>query len=148
MATDDAELKADVTSERTGVTTMEAGVGETDVVGGLDENVAGALTYLLGFITGLVFYLLEDDNEFVRFHAVQSMMVFGGIIALSIGIGAVQILMETIPLVGWVMSLGLGLLSMLLAPLGFVLWIVLLIKAYKGQRYGLPVVGDVAERHV
>lgn len=146
MSTKDADIEAELTDER-----MEAATKEDEgsgIVGGLDENVAGALAYLFGFITGLIFYLIEDENEFVRFHAVQSMLVFGGIIAITIGISILQIFLEMIPFVGWIMSVGLALLSMLLAPIGFVLWVVLLIKAYKGQRYSLPVTGDVAERYV
>ena len=48
-------------------------------VGGLDENVGGALTYAFGWITGAVFLLLEPTNKFVRFHAWQSVIVFGGL---------------------------------------------------------------------
>lgn len=121
---------------------------EMKVAGGLDENVAGALTYALGFVTGLIFYLIEEDNEFVRFHAVQSMIAFGGLLVLSFAIGFLQLFFELIPFVGWMFSLALGLVSILLGPIAFVLWIVLLFKAYKGQRYALPGIGEMAERYV
>lgn len=114
---------------------------------GLDENDAGALSYLFGFLTGLVFYLVEDDNEFVRFHAAQSTITFGGIFALSILLGFLPMFFEFIPFVGWMVGLLFGLISLLLAPIGFVLWLVLLIKAYKGEMFKLPVVGDMAEKY-
>jgi uncharacterized membrane protein len=115
---------------------------------GLDENVAGALSYLFGFVTGLVFYFVEDDNEFVRFHAAQSMFTFGGIFALSILLGIIPLFLDFIPVVGWMIGLVFGLTSLLLGPVAFVLWLVLLIKAYKGEMFKLPVVGDMAENYV
>lgn len=138
MATDEVKTETELADD----------YQETKVAGGLDENVAGALTYFLGFVTGLIFYLIEEDNEFVRFHAVQSMIVFGGLFVLSFAITFVQIFFELIPYVGWIFSLALGLVSMLLGPIAFVLWIVLLFKAYKGQRYALPGIGDMAEQYM
>lgn len=145
METTDTDIEAESTDSQF---EPDRGRADSEVVGGLEENVAGALTYLLGAITGIVFYLLEEDNEFVRFHAVQSTIVFGGLIALSIGAMVVQIVLGAIPFVGWVAALVVGMLSLLLIPLGFVLWILLLVKAYSGERYGLPIVGGVAERYV
>lgn len=122
------------------------------VVGGLDENVAGALCYLFGFLTGLVFYLLEERNEFVRFHAVQSMLVFGGLLGLSIVFNVIILFLELIPGVGWVFAAGFGLLTamfwLVAGPLALILWLVLMVKAYKGERYELPVVGSTASRYV
>ncbi|TYL37309.1 hypothetical protein CV102_16920 [Natronococcus pandeyae] len=149
MVTEDTNVDTELATEQSQTETgaPETGPADTDseIVGGLDKNVAGALAYLFGFVTGLIFYLVEDDNEFVRFHAAQSMIVFGGLIAFSFGVTFLQIFLEMIPVVGWMMSLGLALLSLLILPIGFVLWLVLLIKAYRGQRYGLPVVGNIAE---
>jgi len=99
---------------------------------GLQENVAGLLCYVLGWVSGLVFILLEAENKFVRFHAIQSIIVFG---ILSI----IGIVFGWIPWFGWVISSLVGLL-------GFVLWIVLMVKAYQGVMYKLPVAGDLAEK--
>lgn len=98
---------------------------------GLDENIAGALTYVLGWITGVIFYLMEKESRYVRFHAVQS-------IALFLPLHVVIIVLGYIPFIGWV-------ISNLLALLGLVLWIVLIVKAYQGERFKLPVTGDIAE---
>ena len=99
---------------------------------GLQENVAGLLCYVLGWVSGLVFILLEAENKFVRFHAMQSIIVFG---ILSI----IGIVFGWIPWFGWVISSLVGLL-------GFVLWIVLMVKAYQGVMYKLPIAGDLAEK--
>jgi uncharacterized membrane protein len=99
---------------------------------GLDENVAGLLCYVLGWVTGIVFLILEKDNKFVRFHAMQSIVTFGAITVI-------QIILNFIPIIGWILSLLVYLASL-------VLWIVLMVKAYQGQRYKLPVAGNIAEK--
>jgi uncharacterized membrane protein len=99
---------------------------------GLEENVAGLLCYVLGWITGLVFFLIEKENKTVRFHAMQSIIVFGAITVVSIIIG-------WIPIVGYI-------IGVLLSILALVLWILLMIKAYQGGKYKLPIAGDMAEK--
>ncbi|GEN45449.1 DUF4870 domain-containing protein [Alkalibacillus haloalkaliphilus] len=101
---------------------------------GLENNVAGLLCYLFGFITGLIFLLVEKDSKFVRYHAFQSIFIWVSIFVLSMVIGFV-------PLIGW-------LISLLLAPVGFVIWIVCMIKAYQGKWFKFPVVGNIAEEQV
>ncbi len=97
---------------------------------GLPRNTAAALAYVLGWLTGIVFLLLEKEDKFVRFHAMQSIITFGLITLLSF-----------IPIVGWM-------LSPILMILGFVLWLVLIFKAYKGEEFKLPVIGDFAKKQV
>lgn len=100
---------------------------------GLDENVAGLLCYVLVWISGLIFILLERENKFVRFHALQSIIVFGILMVASVLIG-------WIPFIGWMFG---GLISIL----ALVLWVVLMVKAYQGEMYKLPWAGDLAERN-
>jgi len=100
---------------------------------GLDENVAGLLVYVLGFITGIVFFVAEKENKFVRFHAMQSIITFICLAVLSYIVGVM-------PVFGW-------LIANLVSLGGFVLWIVLMIKAYHGEMYKLPVVGDLALKY-
>jgi uncharacterized membrane protein len=100
---------------------------------GADPNVAGALCYALGWITGVAFLLTESRNGFVRFHAWQSTIVFG---TLSVA----WFLCLSIPFVGWLISL------MILPPLSAVLWLLLMFKAYQGERFKLPLAGDIAEQ--
>jgi len=106
---------------------------------GLTENVAGLLCYVLGWISGLVFILAERENKFVRFHAMQSIIVFGALNILSLVLGLITIL-------GW-MPVFLF-LSWLISLIAFVLWIVLMVKAYQGKKYKFPLSGNLAEKWV
>ena len=99
---------------------------------GLNQNITALLAYLVGWISGLIILLLERDNQFVRFHAMQSILVFGGLTLISILIGG--------------MLLFFIFLIPLLNLIGIVLWIVLMVKAYQGEYFKLPIVGDQAEK--
>ena len=101
---------------------------------GLQANVAGLLCYVAGWISGIVFLILEKENKFVRFHAIQSIYVFG---AITI----VEVVLFSIPFIGWV-------LGWLISVLGFILWIILMLKAYQGTMYKLPWAGEQAEKRV
>lgn len=101
---------------------------------GLDANLAGALTYVLGPITGILFLVLEKESKFVRFHAMQSTITFVALFVVSLVLGM-------IPILGWLL-----LLPYQLAVL--ILWIVLMFKAFKGEKFKLPTVGDLAEKQV
>lgn len=128
---------------------IEDPTAEEGVVGGLSENVAGALVYLFAPFIAVLFYLLEDRNEFVRFHAAQSIVVFGGFFAVGMGVFLMGFVLEFLPFVGWMLSLAISMLTfLLLVPLGFILWALLTYKALTGERYALPVAGEVAERYV
>ena len=99
----------------------------------LDENVAGLLCYVLVWVSGLVFFLIEKKNKFVRFHALQSIIVFGVLFLAIIIIG-------WIPVIGWV-------IAWLISVLAIVLWILLMIKAYQGEKFKLPWAGELAEKN-
>ena len=99
---------------------------------GMQPNLAALLCYLLGVITGIIFYIIEKENKFVRFHAMQSIITFGALFVL-------QMLLMVIPLIGWVLMPIVGIVSL-------ILWVILMIKAYKGETFKLPFVGDIAEK--
>ena len=105
-----------------------------DTVLGVTENLEGLLCYALGWVTGLVFLLLEQKNAFVRFHALQSLVTFLGLFIITLVIGFVPVLGVLVNLLLWLLSIAL--------------WIVLMVKAYKGERYKLPVVGDFVEQQL
>ena len=105
---------------------------------GLEPNVAGLLCYVLGWITGLIIFLLEKENKFVRFHALQSIVTFGAFTVLWI----VFSILTYIRYIGTLFEV----LNILSGILAFVLWVVLMVKAYQGERYKLPVAGDLAEK--
>jgi len=101
---------------------------------GVTENLEALLCYAVGWVTGLVFLLLEKDNAYVRFHALQSLVVFGVLHAASFVI-------LIIPILGIFISFLIGVAS-------FVLWIVMMVKAYKGEKYKLPIAGDFVEQQL
>jgi uncharacterized membrane protein len=100
---------------------------------GLEPNVAGLLCYLLGWITGIIFLVIEKNNRDIRFHAIQSILVFGAITIVDIVIG-------WIPILGWIVLSVLGVVA-------FILWIVLMYKAYKGEKWLVPIAGKIAEKY-
>ncbi len=105
---------------------------------GLAENVAGLLCYVLGWLTGIIF-LLIDKRPFVKFHAAQSIVVFGALMVIRIGLGIVM---------GFGGMLGFGLwaaISMILGLVGLILWILLMVKAYKHELYRVPIAAGVAD---
>jgi uncharacterized membrane protein len=106
---------------------------------GLQENVAGALCYLLGWLTGIIF-LLIDKRPLVRFHAAQSIVVFGFLflcrIALTFG-GLGSGVFGVLAL--W------SLISMLLSVVTLVAWIVLMVLTYQGKRVEVPIAAGIAK---
>src|SRR5438045_9203302 len=101
----------------------------------LEANLAAALSYLVGFVTGIIFLLVEKDNKFVRFHAMQSTLVF-------IGILAIDILLQIVPLLGALVVI------FLVIPASAALWLFLMYKAYQGEEFKLPLVGQIAAERI
>jgi uncharacterized membrane protein len=106
---------------------------------GMQPNIAAGLSYVLGWVTGLIFFLMEKQNRFVRFHAMQSILFFGGLTVIQIILGVVGYL----PLLG----LLAGLLGYAVWIIFIVGYIVLLINGFQGKYFKLPIVGDYAERY-
>jgi uncharacterized membrane protein len=105
---------------------------------GLAENVAGLLCYILGWLTGIIF-LLIDKRPFVKFHAAQSIVVFGGLTVLRIALGVMFSF-------GGLFTFGLGgILFLLLGLVGVVLWILLMVKAYQHELFKVPIAAGIAE---
>jgi uncharacterized membrane protein len=100
---------------------------------GLAENIAGLLCYVAGWVSGIVFLLLEPKNKFVRFHAVQSIAVFAVISILAF-------IFSLIPFIGWV-------IVPIIWVIGAILWILLMVMAYQGKKYKLPWAGNLAEKY-
>lgn len=95
---------------------------------GLKPNVAASFAYLGFFITGIVFYLVEKDNQFVRFHALQSTFIFLALLIIS-----------KIPLIGWILWGPLFIL-------GIIIWLICIIKAWQEEEFLLPFVGQLAKK--
>jgi uncharacterized membrane protein len=108
---------------------MPAHTEKTSV--GLDANVAAAISYLVGFVTGIIFLVVEKENRFVRFHAMQSTLLFLGLVLINV-------VLNVIPLLGFLISV------FLLLPASAVLWLLMMFKAYQGEAFKLPFVGQIA----
>lgn len=107
---------------------------------GLEENLEAMLCYVLGWISGIAFLLLEKDSEFVRFHAAQSTVAFLGFTVASVIIGH----LATIPIIG----LFFLIINALIAICAAIVWIVCIIKAFQGERFKLPIVGNLVEKQI
>lgn len=118
---------------------------------GLDENIAALLSYVFGWISGLVFFLIEKDSRLVRFHAMQSIILSGGFIILMIvlGIGSTVLglifgyisglLATLVGLLTWLLMMAVGIGAL-------VGWVMCLIKAYNKEFFKLPLIGNYAEK--
>jgi uncharacterized membrane protein len=105
-------------------------MGETST--GLKNNVAGALCYVLGWISGIIFLILEPNNKFIRFHAFQSIVVFGVLTVAGM-------------ILSWIPGIG-HFFQWIISVIAFILWIVLMVMASQGKKYKLPLAGDLAEK--
>lgn len=101
---------------------------------GLDKKTASILTYVLGWVSGLVFILVEKEDKDIRFHAMQSIVTFGTFHIL-------QMILVRIPFLGWSIGSLLGIVCM-------IAWIVCIVKTYQGEKYKLPIFGDFAEKQI
>ena len=112
--------------------------------GGLQPNLAAALAYVLTVITGIIFYVIEKENKYVRFHAMQSIL-FGAVwIVLWIVLSIISTALLFVPVVGWIIT---AVIYLVLGLGGFILWLFLMYKAYQGEKFKLPIVGDIAEKN-
>ena len=100
---------------------------------GIDENIEGALSYFLGFITGILFLVFEKENKFVRFHAMQSIIISVLLFVIVMILGIIPLFWLMLPFV-WLLEL--------------ILWLLLMFKAYQGEKFKLPVIGDIAEQQM
>lgn len=99
---------------------------------GLNKNTSGALAYVLGPITGVIFLVIDKD-PFVRFHAMQSIVVFVGLFVLQTVMGFTVILLPLVGLI-WILQV--------------VLWVLLIYKAWQGQEWEVPIAGKFARNMV
>lgn len=113
---------------------------------GLAENVAGGLSYVLGWLTGIIF-LLIDKRPSVRFHAAQSIVVFGGLHIIQIVCGYIfgfGFLFGGHASMGtWAIA---GLISSVIGLACLVLWILLMVKAFQGEKFRVPIAADFADK--
>lgn len=105
---------------------------------GMSENVASALCYLFGFITGIIFLVIApyNQNKTVRFHAFQSIFLFVAVVVIEIAWSMISLVTH-----------GLGfLLYPILMLFFFGLWLYMMWTAYNNKKVKLPLIGDLAEK--
>jgi len=111
---------------------------------GMDQNVAAGLSYIGIFVTGLIFFLMEKQNRLVRFHAMQSIIFSAASLALYLVFWILIVAAAAVlPMISVLLSCVSGLVFLGV----FVMWIVLLVNAFQGKSFKLPVIGDYAERY-
>ncbi len=101
---------------------------------GIPENIEALLCYVLGWITGLIFILIEKENKFVRFHAFQSLITF-------LSFMVIMFIFMFIPLLGWIMIIFLYIGA-------FFFWVIGMVKAYQKEKFKFPLVGDIVEKYI
>jgi len=105
--------------------------------------VAGLLCYVLGWLTGIIF-LLIDKRPFVKFHAAQSIVVFGGLTVIRIALLFIHGFVG-----GGFVSWGIvGLIGLVVGLVTLVLWILLMVKAYRHESFRVPIAADIADGFV
>lgn len=119
-----------------------AGTGKSST--GLDANIAALIAYIFTFLSGLIFFLIEKESRYVRFHAMQALLLGAGFFILWIVLVIVNI----------TLAFASGTLATLMGLISFLIWIGFLgviilccVKAYQGQWFKLPVIGDLAEKY-
>ena len=115
---------------------------------GLDANIAAALSYFFGLISGAIFFAMETESRFVKFHAMQSMLASVAILVLFIAYSVVLTILVRLPFLGWLVAI-VGLVGTAVLWLGaLALWLFCMFKAFQGDRFKLPFLGEVAEKQV
>ncbi|HEY9449080.1 MAG TPA: hypothetical protein VIQ74_10525 [Gemmatimonadaceae bacterium] len=110
---------------------------------GLSPNAAGALAYLLGPITGILFFLMEKENRFVRYHAAHSITLGLLWIAISVAFSVLSGMLVMVPVLGWLVAL---LLSVVFGLGGLFLWLFLMWGAFQGREWESPIAGPMARK--
>ena len=118
---------------------------------GLDENIAALLSYVFGWLSGLIFFLIEKDSRLVRFHAMKSLLfnILVGVVVFVLWI-VMFVLLLVVSQISGTLSTLFSLLSVLIwvvLSVGIlVAWVMCLIKAYQKQYFKLPIIGNFAEK--
>ena len=148
-----------MSTERIGVEEQVEGgepITETQTESGMNENVMAALSYVLGFVTGIIVYLIERDNEYVRWHAAQSMALFGLLFIANIALSTISATLFTSfafssagsGIVFSLLSLVLSLAGLALGLGALVAWVYLIVRSYQGETPRIPIAAGLADKLV
>lgn len=118
---------------------------------GLDANLAALLSYVFGWLSGLIFFLIEKESKFVKFHAMQSILFNVLVAVVAIGITIVMMIIGFVAsqissALGAIVGLLVGLIWLVFCVVLLVAWVLCLVKAYQYKTFKLPFIGDFAEK--
>ncbi|MEF8802018.1 MAG: hypothetical protein V5A56_13465 [Halolamina sp.] len=122
-----------------------AGASSQETETGLDQNIAATLAYVLGPLSGIVMFLVESENDHIRFHGAQSIVVFGGLFVASIALSFIQIIAGFSDILQLLLGAILSLLGLVLWLGGVILWVYLIVRTYQGKDPQIPVAAGIAE---
>lgn len=112
-------------------------MAETDT----NRNIVAALSYLLGFVTGVIILFVERDDKYVRFHAMQSTVIFGGLFVINL---ILSIVFGGLTFLGFLATA----VNSIITVVAIIVWIVSMIKAYQGVVFKWPIAGDFAQKQI
>jgi uncharacterized membrane protein len=120
---------------------------------GLEENIAALLAYIFGWVSGLVFYLIEKDSKLVRFHAMQSILFCVVVAVLGIALWIVTFLLLLVgaaapDVMGSLLALLATFIWLIFSIAFLIAWVLCVVRAYQGQFFKLPLIGNMAEKIV
>ena len=115
---------------------------------GLSENIAAAASYIFGPLSGIVVLVMEKENKFVRFHALQSIIWFLILMVAGWLLNAVGSIFGVIPLIGFIVNLALWPILSLGTLLYWVSKAYLAFRAYNGASYKIPIIGEVVWKQI
>lgn len=131
----EGQQEPDWTTPPVDLSTDRYGLGPSST--GFSANAAGALSYVLGLVSGIIFFFWETKSKFVKFHAVQSMFLS----VLAFVVNGVAIIFSFVPLIG-------GFVNLIVSLALLVVWIFCIVQAANGKWFKLPVIGDLAAKQV
>jgi len=114
---------------------------------GLPSNIAAALA-CIPLIGGIVFFILEKHDSFVRFYSMQSIILGGAWLLFSIAESIVGLIFRSIPVIAGVLDFFWGIIVAMVNIAFVVLWIIATVKAFTGARWEIPYVGPMARKQV
>ena len=115
---------------------------------GLPANISAALACVFGIVSGIIFFILEKKNNFVRFYAMQSIYFSGIWIVLGIAFQILAFIMAHIPFIGALFLILMGLVWLVLGIGGFVLYVITIVKALTGVEWEIPIIGPMARKQL
>jgi len=115
---------------------------------GLPPHIAAFLASLLSFVGGIVFLVLEKTDQFVRFYAMQSVILGGAFIAISIALQILAAILHLIPLLGTLLGVLFWLVGAVVGLAFLAAWFLSSVKAWSGKEWEIPYLGKIAREQL